>query len=146
MCYFSLDIAFHNTRTTPEITKRWFKLRRRLIFLKNASDVFSQKWFENKFDRNAHGFETRNVLERAFHWNEDPPSQPCGLDIWVPQERHTPLPHLIWAPHFTRWSPNLSSKVNVPHVIDFRALCGSNLVTCHPEFVGGQNAGTTPSG
>ena len=31
----------------------------------------------------------------------------------------------------TRWSTTLSSKVNLPHAIKFRALCGENLVTLH---------------
>jgi len=29
----------------------------------------------------------------------------------------------------TRWTTTLSSKVNLPHEIDVRALCGANLVT-----------------
>ena len=44
------------------------------------------------------------------------------------------LGNLSWktpesAPQITRWSTTLSSKVNLPHVINFRALCGANLVT-----------------
>ena len=35
-----------------------------------------------------------------------------------------------------RWSTTLSSKVNLPHVIDFRALCVANLVT-YPQSSGG---------
>ena len=31
--------------------------------------------------------------------------------------------------HATRWSTSRSSKVNLPHAINFRALCGTNLVT-----------------
>ena len=34
----------------------------------------------------------------------------------------------------TRWCTTLSSKVNPPHSIDFRVLCGTNLVTLPPEF------------
>ena len=29
----------------------------------------------------------------------------------------------------TRWSTPVSSKVNLPHPINFRALCGANFVT-----------------
>jgi len=32
----------------------------------------------------------------------------------------------------TRWGTALSSKVNLPYSIDFRAACGANLVTQHP--------------
>ena len=32
----------------------------------------------------------------------------------------------------TRWSTTLSSKVNLPHAINFRASCGADLVTLHP--------------
>ena len=32
----------------------------------------------------------------------------------------------------TRWSTALAAKVNLPHAIDFGALCGANLVTLHP--------------
>ena len=28
-----------------------------------------------------------------------------------------------------RWTTNLSSKVNLPHVINFQAVCSTNLVT-----------------
>ena len=31
--------------------------------------------------------------------------------------------------HTTRWSSNLSSKVDLHHAIEFRTLCGANLVT-----------------
>jgi hypothetical protein len=34
----------------------------------------------------------------------------------------------------TRWSTTLSSTANLPHAIDFRALCGSNLVTFPADF------------
>ena len=37
-----------------------------------------------------------------------------------------------WGP--TRWSTALSSKVNVHHAIDFRVLCGANLVTLRSKF------------
>ena len=43
-------------------------------------------------------------------------------------------------PHATRWTTNLSSKVNLHHAIDFRALCGANLVTC-PATWGVENLG-----
>ena len=36
----------------------------------------------------------------------------------------------------TRWSMTLSSKVTLPHAIDFRALCGENMVTCPGDFCG----------
>ena len=29
---------------------------------------------------------------------------------------------------------SLSSKVNLPHAINFRAFCGANVVTYPPEF------------
>ena len=34
----------------------------------------------------------------------------------------------------TRWTTPRSSKVNLPHAINFRALCGANSVTQHPEI------------
>ena len=34
-----------------------------------------------------------------------------------------------WRPS-TRWTTTLSSKVKLPHAINFRALCGANVVTC----------------
>ena len=34
----------------------------------------------------------------------------------------------------TRWSTTLSSKVNLPHAIHFRALCVANLVTFRSKF------------
>ena len=33
----------------------------------------------------------------------------------------------------TRWGTTHSSKVNLPHLADFRALCGANLVTRWPR-------------
>ena len=36
----------------------------------------------------------------------------------------------------TRWSTTLSSKVNLPHAINLRALCGANLVTLQPKIEG----------
>ena len=42
-----------------------------------------------------------------------------------------------YQPHFrlgtTRWSTTLSPKVNLHYAIHFRALCGTNLVTQHPN-------------
>jgi len=32
---------------------------------------------------------------------------------------------------------DLSSKVNLPHVINFKAVCSTDLVTLHPEFRAG---------
>ena len=37
-----------------------------------------------------------------------------------------------------RWSTTLSSKVNLPHVINFGAFCGANLVTYPPELWGNE--------
>ena len=34
----------------------------------------------------------------------------------------------------TRWTTTLSAKVNLPHGINFRALCGANLVTSSLKF------------
>ena len=34
----------------------------------------------------------------------------------------------------TRWTVILPSKVNLPHIICFRALCGSNLVALRSKF------------
>jgi len=33
-----------------------------------------------------------------------------------------------------RWSTTRSSKVNLPHAIDFRAICGAKLVTLRSKF------------
>ena len=33
-----------------------------------------------------------------------------------------------------RWSTTLSSKVNLPHEIDFKALFGANLVALRSDF------------
>ena len=38
----------------------------------------------------------------------------------------------------TRWSTALSSKVNLPHAVNFRAVCGASLTTYPPEFGGNQ--------
>ena len=38
----------------------------------------------------------------------------------------------------TRWSTTLSSKVNLYHAINLRALRGENLVTQHPGIEGGR--------
>ena len=46
----------------------------------------------------------------------------------------------------TRWSSSLSSKVNLPHAMNFRSLCGENLVTQHPRIWGQRNPCTSPSG
>jgi len=37
-----------------------------------------------------------------------------------------------------RWTATLSSKVNLPEAINFRALCGANLVTYPPVFLGNE--------
>ena len=34
----------------------------------------------------------------------------------------------------TRWSSTISSKVDLPHAINFRALCGVNLITLRSKF------------
>ena len=36
--------------------------------------------------------------------------------------------------HTTRWSWTLSSKANLQYAINFRALCGTNLVIYPPEL------------
>jgi len=36
----------------------------------------------------------------------------------------------------TRWTTTLSSQVNLPHVINFGASCGANLVTQHQDLWG----------
>ena len=43
----------------------------------------------------------------------------------------------------TRWSSTLSSKVNLPHVINFRVLCGANVVACSPKPVRLRRPGLT---
>ena len=48
----------------------------------------------------------------------------------VSYERGTPAP--------TRWSTALSSKVNLPHAINFRALIGASLVTLPSKFGGAE--------
>ena len=44
----------------------------------------------------------------------------------------------------TQWSTILSSKVNLPHIINFRAICAANLVTKHPRFGCGRTWRHTP--
>ena len=46
----------------------------------------------------------------------------------------------------TRWSATLSSKVNLLHEIDLRAVCGANLVTEHPRISGQRNPRTQSCG
>ena len=41
------------------------------------------------------------------------------------REPHPPPPLQNLRRLTTRWSTTLSSKVNLPHAIDFRALCGT---------------------
>ena len=38
----------------------------------------------------------------------------------------------------TRWNSKLASEVNLPHAINFRALCGANLVTLLTKFGGNE--------
>ena len=45
----------------------------------------------------------------------------------------------------TRWSTTLSSKVNLPHTIDFGALCGANLVTSTPRTESCPNESSKPT-
>ena len=45
-----------------------------------------------------------------------------------------------------RWAATLSSKVNLPDEMNFRALGGANLVTLHPGIEGGRNLRTLLSG
>ena len=47
-------------------------------------------------------------------------------------ERKTLVPEWVWGP--TRWSTRVSSKVNLHHAFDFRALCGANLVTLRSRY------------
>ena len=47
---------------------------------------------------------------------------PCGAYLFI---RHTG--HHICEHHSTRWTANISSKVNCPHAINFRALYGANI-------------------
>ena len=39
----------------------------------------------------------------------------------------------------TRWSATISSKIKLPHTINFRALCDANVVTCSAEFRGAES-------
>jgi len=39
------------------------------------------------------------------------------------------VPSLLPPYSTARWSTALSSKVNLPHAVNFKALCGANLVT-----------------
>jgi len=55
------------------------------------------------------------------------------------------IPPEVRLPH-TRWTATLSSKVNLPHIINFRALCRANLVTRPPKIQGGRNPCGPPSG
>ena len=46
----------------------------------------------------------------------------------------------------TRWSTTPSSKVNLPHTINVRSLCGANLVTQHPGIRPQRNLRSTSYG
>ena len=46
----------------------------------------------------------------------------------------------------TRWSTTLSSKVNLSHAINFRALSGVNLAMSHARIWGQQDLRTPPCG
>jgi len=51
-----------------------------------------------------------------------------AYDVNLPPKKSPKIPQKIQA-HSTRWSSTLSSKVNLPHVINARAKCGASLVT-----------------
>ena len=42
----------------------------------------------------------------------------------------------------TRWSSTLSLNVNLPHAINFRALCGADLVTYPADLRGVKTGGS----
>jgi len=63
-----------------------------------------------------------------------PRCKTCAVGIRESRESHLALPRFgatFGATNLvtTRWSTTPSSKVNLPHAINFRALCGANLVT-----------------
>jgi len=68
------------------------------------------------------------VMSAPCTGNEKRPRTVSPTTPWC---RHT----RFMAPYFTprgqtaRWTTTLSSKVNVPHAIDFRAVWGANLAT-----------------
>jgi len=55
--------------------------------------------------------------------------EPLRFSAWgLPQPRLECIP--------TRWSTTLSSKVNLPHAINFRAFCSAKLVTYPADIRG----------
>jgi len=59
----------------------------------------------------------------------------CSAVVGVP---HHIRSHACVQPHPTRWTTTLSSKVNLPHAINFRAVCGANLGTIPTDFGGNE--------
>ena len=53
---------------------------------------------------------------------------------------HITLKHKLLLLHSTRWTTTISSKVNLPHAINFRVLCGAKLVTLPLEFRGNETS------
>ena len=69
--------------------------------------------------------------------------EPYWPQLWRHQRSY--LPKSTPVDQTTRWRMTLSSKVNLPHVIIFQALCGKKMVTYHPRYWGQRNPRTPPS-
>ena len=75
-----------------------------------------------------------------------PPADPCPICTIIEAFQCIYQITFFFSCPPTRWSTTLSSKVNLPHAINFRALCGANLVTLHPGVPPKRNLRTPPCG
>jgi len=70
-------------------------------------------------------------LRKSFKLFNSPLARTRLIVAWSPHSRLKEETNFnsLWMPRSKRWSTTFSSKVNLPHAINFRALCGVNLVT-----------------
>ena len=74
----------------------------------------------------------RTILKLTVRLRGTTPSTSARESAWAHQIAHT-------KPAFEgseRWSATRSSKINVHHVTDFGAKCGTNVVKQHPKMEG----------
>jgi len=91
--------------------------------------------------------ETNNVLSdplipalfsESFRSSRKPCMRHRGVRLWHIPHRETS--YVSGGCGTTRWTTDLSLKVNLHHVINFKALWGTNLVTFLPEIWGNETS------
>ena len=83
----------------------------------------------------------KDVLPLRICANDCAPCQPPlrAFSGWIhgveaPTTLRREISEWRLSPYTTRWNTALSSKDNLPHPINFRALCGANLVTLRSKI------------